>query len=354
MKKHTLTFSVALAVALVALAALAAGADDLKTPQSPVKLVKARPVTSSAREQLTGQLFPSKLLPLGFEVGGRLVKTYANKGDTVKAGMTVAQLDTEIIDAQVAQAEAGVAASEAAATLATDMAQKNEKLRAEGSVSDAQAKTVLTQGKQAEAGLAAAKAQLAQARAGRKRHDLKTTISGTVIDAPDNTGGLIGPGMPVFIIQQIDTLTLKTTIAESTRAMVKAGLKVHVESVGSGASTDDATVKVIIPTADPSTRRIPIEVSVPNQDGRFVSMTLAKATLPLGEAKKAFAIPATALGTTGGEHVLVQAGGALKRVGVTVLERNPKEVVVVPDEALDQIVDYPQAASNQTQTSTKP
>ncbi|MBL8954907.1 MAG: efflux RND transporter periplasmic adaptor subunit [Myxococcaceae bacterium] len=319
--------------------------------QGTVKLVKARPVTSSAREQLTGQLFPSKLLPLGFEAGGRLMKLHAGKGDTVKEGMVVARLDPEIIDAQVAQAEAGVAAAEAAATLAMDVAGRNEKLRAEGSVSDVQAKNVLTQGKQAEAGLAAAKAQLAQARAGRKRHDLKTTISGTVIEAPDNVGGMIGPGMPVFIIQQVDTLILKTTISESSRALVKPGMKLRVESVGSGASTDDATVKVVIPSADPATRRIPIEVSVPNQDGRFVSMTLAKASMPLGEAKKAFAIPSSALGTTGGEHVLVQQGaGAYKRVGVTVLERNPKEVTVVPEEPLDQVVDYPQAV----QTATKP
>jgi len=318
--------------------------------QGTVKLVKARPVTSNAREQLTGQLFPAKLLPLGFEVGGRLMRLHAAKGEHVKEGQIVARLDPEIIDAQVQQAEAGVAAAEAAATLAIDVAGRNEKLRAEGSVSDVQAKNVLMQGKQAEAGLAAAKAQLAQARAGRKRHDLRTTISGTVIEAPDNTGGMIGPGMPVFIIQQVDTLILKTTIAESSRTLVKPGMKVRVESVGSGASTDEATVKVVIPTADPATRRIPIEVTVPNQDGRFVSMTLAKAIMPLGDAKKAFAIPATALGTTGGEHVLVQqSGGALKRIGVTVLERNPKEVTVVPEEPIDQVVDYPQAS----QTATK-
>lgn len=339
----------ALLICLISLSALAQET-SLKTPTSTLKFVKPRAVTSSARESLTGQLFPAKLLPLGFEVGGRLVKTHANKGDTVKEGMVVARLDTEIIDAQVLQAEAGVAAAEAAATLALDVAQRQEKLKAEGSISDVQSKNALTQGKQAEAGLAAAKAQLAQARAGRKRHDLKTTITGTVIEAPDNTGGLIGPGMPVFIIQQIDTLILKTTIAESTRALVKPGLKVHVESVGSGASTEEATVKVVIPTADPATRRIPIEISVPNQDGRFVSMTLAKATLPLGDAKKALAIPATALGTTGGEHVLTQdSAGNLKRISVIVLERNTKEVTVVPAEPVEQIVDYPSAA----QTATK-
>lgn len=343
----------AFALSLLLAATSPAQEGSLKSPPSGVKLVKPRPVVSSAREQLTGQLFPAKLLPLGFEVGGRLMKIRAAKGDLVKEGAIVAQLDPEIIDAQVAQAEAGVEAAEAGAVLAADVAGRQEKLRAEGSISDVQTKTATMQSKQAAAQVAIAKAGLAQARAGRRRHDLKTPISGTVIDAPDNIGGMIGPGLPVFIIQQVDTLTFKTTIAETTRALVKPGLKVHIESVASGVSTEDAVVKVIIPTADPSTRRIPIEISVPNQDGRFVSMTLAKALLPLGESKKALAIPASALGTTGGEHVVVQdAAGTFKKVAVTVLERNSKEVVVVPAEPVDQIVDYPSAASNQNKGPT--
>lgn len=308
-------------------------------------MLKARPVTSSAREALTGQLYPAKLLPLGFEVGGRLVKLRAGKGDVVKDGQIVASLDTEVVDAQVAQAEAGVAAAEAGAELATDVAGRNEKLRAEGSVSELQSKNAVTTSKQAQAQVLVAKAGLAQARAARKKHDLKTTISGTVIDAPDNVGGMIGPGMPVFIIQQLDTLTFKTTVSESTRGLVKPGLKVHLESVNGGASTDDATVKVVIASADPQTRRVPVEITVPNQDGRFVPMTLAKATLNVGETKKAIAIPPSALGNTGGEHVFtVDAQGVLHRVPVTVLERNTREVVVVPAEPVTDVVDYPTTA----------
>jgi RND family efflux transporter MFP subunit len=314
-------------------------------PSGDLKWLKPRQVSSNAHEQLTGQLSPAKLLPLGFEVGGRLMKIRAGKGDPVREGQLLAQLDPEIVDAQVAQAEAGLEAAEAGAELAVDVAGRNEKLRAEGSVSDVQNKNAVMTSKQAQANVAAAKAALAQARAARKRHDLKTPISGTVVDAPDNIGGMIGPGLPVFIIEQVDTLVLKTTISESTRALVKPGLKVHVESTASSASTDDAVVKVVIPSADPNTRRIPVEIAVPNADGRFVAMTLVRATLPLGEAKKAIAIPTSALGTTGGEHVVTHGErGALKKVAVTVLERNSKEVVVVPSEPVDQIVDSPAAA----------
>ena len=314
----------------------------LKAPPGPLKMIKPRPVTTNARESLTGQLFPSRMSPLGFEVGGRLQTIRANKGDQVKIGQVVGQLDPEIADAQVAQAEAGLAAAEAGAELASDVAARNEKLKAEGSVSDLQTKNAMTTSKQAAAQVLVAKAQVAQARAARKRHDLKSPINGTVVDSPDQIGGLLGPGLPVFIIQQLDVLTFKTTVSEGTRGLIKAGLKVHLEAVNGGAVTDDATVKVVIPSADPATRRIPVEITVPNPEGKFVAMTLAKATLPLGDSKKALAVPASALGTSGGEHLFsVDAAGTLHRVPVTVLERTAREVIVLPSEPIEQAVDYP-------------
>ncbi len=310
-----------------------------------LKLVKVKPVLSTSRESVSGSLFPSKLLPMGFEVGGRLASSKVSKGDLVKTGQSLGSLDTEIIDAQVAQAEAGVAAAEAGAGLALDVAGRNEKLKAEGSVSDVQSKSAEVQAKQAAAQVLLAKAQLAQARAGRRRHEVKALFSGTVIDAPDNTGGMVGPGTPVYIIMQLDPLVLKATVPESMRQVLKPGLKVRVEAVGASVSTDDAVVKVLLPSADPQTRRVPIEIVVPNADGRFTANTLARVTLPVGEARSAVIIPSTALITIGGEHVFsVDAAGVLKKVPVTIVERRSGELVVTPAEPVNQVVDYPTQA----------
>jgi RND family efflux transporter MFP subunit len=315
---------------------------SLKASATAPRVVKVRPVTAVARDEATGALFPSRLGPWGFEFGGRLLRTRVQKGDVVKEGQLLGQLDPEIVDAQVAGAEAAVAAAEAGAEMATDVAARNEKLKAEGSVSDVQSKGATTTSKQAQAQLLAAKAQLAQARAARKRHDLKAMFSGTVIDAPEQVGGMVGPGLPVYIVQQLDPLILKITIAESARANVKPGMKVKVTSIGSGAFTELAEVKVVLASADPQTRRIPVEISVPNADGRFVANTLARAVLPMGDAQSALAVPASALGTSGGEHLWsVGPDGLLRRVPVKVIERTGKEVIVASPEPLAQVVDNP-------------
>ena len=317
-----------------------------EAPAAPkLKVVHAVEAHSTSKETITGSLFASKTLPLGFELGGRLVQSNVTKGQVVKAGQLLGALDQEIVDSQVAQAEAGVLAAEAAAGLASDVAGRTEKLKSEGSVSDVQSKQTGMQAKASEAQLLQAKAGLAQAKAAKRRHTLFAPAGGTLVDAPDQVGTMVGPGMPVFILQQLDPLILKATIPENVRAMVRPGLKVHVESVGAPVSTDDATVKVVIPSADPATRRIPVEITVPNTDSRFVANTLARATLPIGESRVSYVIPATALGSAGGEHVFsVDAQGVLKRVPVTVVDRNPREVTVVPAEPIHDVVDYPTSA----------
>jgi RND family efflux transporter MFP subunit len=332
-------------LAALLLAGSLASADEGSLTRSRLRMVKAQAATATARETVTGSLFPSKLLPLGFEVGGRLAISRVAKGDLVKLGQLLGSLDTEIIDAQVAQAEAGVAAAEAGSTLATDVAGRTEKLKAEGSVSDVQTKQTDTQAKASLAQLLQAKAGLAQVRAARRRHELKAIFPGTVIDAPDQIGGMVGPGTPVYIIMQLDPLILKGTIPEALRGAVKPGLKVRVEAVGANTVTEDAVVKVVIPSADPQTHRVPVEVVVPNADGRFVANTLAKVTFAVGAAQQAIVIPATALGTMGGEHVFtVDAKGLLKRVPVVVSERAAGQVTVVPTEPVQEVVDYPTQA----------
>jgi RND family efflux transporter MFP subunit len=321
----------------------AAAAKAASAPEMPtVTLATTRSVQAAPREEVTGTLFPAQALQVGFEVGGRLEKVRAKKGQTVQEGQVLAQLNAEISDAQLAQAQAAVAAAEVGAAMATDVAGRNAKLQQQGNVSDLQNLTSTTQAKQAEAQLLAAKAQLAQAQAGRRKHDLKVPFSGTVVDAPEQVGAIVGPGVPLFGVENLGTLLLKTTVAESLRTQLKPGTKVRVEVLGGGASTDEATLRTIIPSADPATRRIPVDILVPNKEGRFVANTLARVILPLGEAQDAQSIPATALSSSGGDHVyVVGASSEVRRVDVQVLERGMREVVVKAAAPLDKVVEYP-------------
>jgi RND family efflux transporter MFP subunit len=306
-----------------------------------VQLVDARPVQSTVREEVSGTLDPAKSLKAGFEVSGRLARIAAKKGASVTEGAVIAELDPELADAQVQQAVAAVKAAEAQAAMAADTARRQSELQQKGTISDWQSKTSISQAATADAQLQAARAQLAQARANRKRHDLRAPFAGVLIDSPDQVGATVSPGKELFTLEQLDALVLRVTVPESARSL-RPGSKVHVEAASGTARTDDAVVKSIIPSADLATRRIPVEVLVPNKDGRFTAHTLARAVLPLGAPEQAIAVPASALASVGGDHVFTLGeDGQIRRVAVQVIERGPKEAVVKSDQPLARVVDYP-------------
>jgi hypothetical protein len=100
----------------------------------------------------------------------------------------------------------------------------------------------------------------------------------------------------------------------------------------------------VIPSADPATRRIPVEITVPNKEGRFTAHTLARAVLPMGSAEDALSLPASALSSQGGDHVYVIDGAfEVRRVAVQVIDRGVQQVVVRAAQAIDKVVDYPAA-----------
>ncbi len=331
-----------LAVALLASTAckpIKGKGDGATVPR--VMLVDAVQTTAQESERVTGQLFPSKMLPLGFEVGGRIAATYVVKGQAVKAGALLGQLETDVIDAQVAQATAGVEAAFAGERLAVDVAGRTAQLNTEGTVSDVQSKQSNTQATSATAQLGQARGALDQAKAGQRRHYLRAPFSGTIVDAPDQPGGMTGPGLPVYILMKLDALVFKATISEANSAQVRPGLKVRVESIGGSASTDDAIVKVVIPTADPQTHRVPIEVDVPNTQGRFIGNTLARAIIPVGAPMAAVKIPSSTVRTSGDGVFAVNPESKLALVKISIIERTDQTVTAVPEAPLTRVVDNP-------------
>jgi multidrug efflux pump subunit AcrA (membrane-fusion protein) len=156
-------------------------------------------------------------------------------------------------------------------------------------------------------------------------------------------GATVSPGTALFTLEQLDPLVLKLTVSDAARAVLKMGTRVHVEAVGGGASADDAWVRAVIPSADAATRRIPVEITVPNKDGRFTAHTLARAILPMGSSEDALSLPASALSSQGGDHVYVVNSGEVRRIAVQVIDRGVQQVVVRAAQPIEKVVDYPAA-----------
>ncbi|HYY52215.1 MAG TPA: efflux RND transporter periplasmic adaptor subunit [Myxococcales bacterium] len=308
---------------------------------SPVTVTDVKSVKSAPREEITGALNPAKELKVGFEVAGRLARILVKKGADVAEGQLIAQLDPELADAQVKQAEAAVSAAEAQSAIASDLASRNAELAKTNTISESQLRNTTSSAAAAAAQLQAAKAQLAQARANRRRHDVRAPFAGVLIDAPDQIGATVASGTTLFTLEQLDPLVLKLTVSDNARALLKVGTRVQVDAVGGGASTNEAWVRTVIPSADSSTRRIPVEIVVPNDDSRFTAHTLGRAVLTLGAAEEVQSAPSSALSSQGGDHVYALVSGQVRKVPVQVIDRGAQEVVFKASQPVEKVVDYP-------------
>ena len=224
-----------------------------------LRTARAEPVAWTPSVELTGTLAPIASVYLGFDVPGRIERLLVQRGARVAPSQPVARLDASIAEAQLAQAEAAVAGAKAQLRGAEAAFARLTTLRGAGGVSE-------QQDGDAEAGVEAGRAGVQQAEAAAllarthvANHTLRSPIGGVVTNSPDNVGAMTGAGTPVFVIEDLSALLLKATAPESA-GWLQADMSAEV--LLPGGAVIPATVTRVIPSLDPQTRRIPVEVRV--------------------------------------------------------------------------------------------
>lgn len=291
---------------------------------APLEAARFAPVT-----EITGSAAPVRSVQLGFDVPGRIERVLANRGDRVLEGQALASLDGDVASAQLAQARAGVAAAEAGAAAAEDGWKRVQQL------TDAVSPQQLAQ---AEAQVKGARAQLEQARAAERvaqtnvaLHTLRAPFAGVVTSGPDNAGALVGAGMPLFVIEDLSALRVKGSAPESD-GWLTGGLPATVRA-GTGAETAPAVVERVLPSLDPATRRVPVEVRIDAPPPWLRAHAFVRVEVRSAAEVDAFAVPRGALVARPDFAVLVVPGpsAAPVHVPVTVLAQEGDRVVVRGD-----------------------
>jgi RND family efflux transporter MFP subunit len=282
------------------------------------RLVVPQPVRHAAQVTVTGTLTARQSAPLGPSVGGTLLRVAVLRGQEVKQGALLLSLDDGVAQASLRQADAGVAAATAQLALAEDGLARVERLRREEGASEAQLIQVRSGRELARAQLAAAEAQRDLARVNLSHHHLSAPFAGVVTRIPDGVGVTVGPGTPLVAMATTRQLVLQTSVTQEEAAELRPGARATVSVQATGARTTDATVTVVVPAVDPGTNRVPIEIEVPNADGRFMANAFARAELPRGAPRDAWRVPAAALVQRAGSYALWTAGSDGKAQAVPV------------------------------------
>jgi membrane fusion protein (multidrug efflux system) len=233
------------------------------------------PVSAGAL-QLAGDLRPESAADLAFKISGQLLSVKVDRGQRVKKGQLLAALAETEARAQLAQAEAAVAQSQAQLALARDNEARSASLVAANAAPGSQAIAVRLQAETAQAALLQAQAMRDLVAAALANHALKAPFDGEIVKVPDGVGQIVAPGTVLFRLEALDRLLLRTTVSEADIDRIHVGDEVLIEA--NNGRKVIGKVRLVLRSLEATSRRAPIEVSVPNQDRLLIAGSYVRAT----------------------------------------------------------------------------
>lgn len=260
---------------------------------------------SIAREiEVSGTVEPLRTIGVNAQASGALVSVNAEEGDYVQRGAVMARLDARELTAQVASARANW-------EVARDAFARAQQLR------DRQ---VITQ-----AEYDAARAAEASARASLDQ--LGTRVGYTVVRAPAagvvtekvvEVGAVVGAQTKLFTIAEVSTLVTRVGVSELDVGSLRVGQSARVMLDAHPGRTFEGRIRRIFPSADPTTRLLPVEVALTGEAATAARPGyLARVAFALGTREDVLLVPASAVvGQAGAQQVFVVENGKAERRAV--------------------------------------
>ncbi|HAS85804.1 MAG TPA: efflux transporter periplasmic adaptor subunit, partial [Candidatus Competibacteraceae bacterium] len=224
-------------------------------PRPALAITAEKPQARPLAEQLSanGDIAPWREASIGADVNSlRLAEVRVDVGDSVQKGQVLAVFDTDLVEADRAQARAGLAEAEAALIDASGNADRARAIAPSGAMSKQQVNQYLTAEKTAQARVKAAQA-LVESQDLRLKHTQVLAPDAGVISVRNATvGAVAAPGMELFRLMLRGRLEWRAEVTAADLTQLKIGLRVRVTLPGG--SEAQGTLRQLAPTVDPKTR----------------------------------------------------------------------------------------------------
>jgi RND family efflux transporter MFP subunit len=204
----------------------------------------------------------------------------------------LAVLDGSRAAAEVSAAEAQSRAAQANLAIAEDNLRRTQALVASGSIPEAQATQAREQVALVRAQLEGAQANANVAKTGQGLHTIAAPFDGVVTKAPTAAGSVVQPGTALFRVEDLSRLRLSAALGEDEATLVKVGAPVTVEYRDRKVIGKLIT---LVPSLDPATRRVPVEIEVANDPkDPILAYGFVRGTIDGTKEVDAFRVPPTA------------------------------------------------------------
>lgn len=289
----------------------------------------------------TGQLLAKDSARIAAEVPGQVTETPFDEGEEVEAGQVVMRIDPERRRLDHDDAQAKLAETRAALAEQERDAARIRQLHAERVASQSRLDQAETALKLARARFGAAEAQAAMKARALADADVRAPFAGLIARRLVSRGEYVQPGQALFELVALDPIEVEFHLAEVDSSRVRLGDGVDVRIAPYPEEVFRATVSVIAPTIEPSTRTLRVKALLENKDHRLRPGLFARADLGVSHRKGVPMIPE--------EAILQRADGAVvfrltegnrvqRRLIQTGLHRDGAVEVVSGLEAQDRVV----------------
>lgn len=335
---------------------------------------------SRSSYQLLGTVTPSRTTTIGYALAGRLRTLHATRGDRLAAGDVVADLQTDVIEIEIAAAKAELRlvqqqlAELQAGSRAEDIAEAEARMEAAAAIarrSASQLKRIakLVQSKAAsvdEVDVATAEAdsskqllqaatiaharlvagpraeQVAQAEARvdlqreqvrlledrLKKHTLLAPFDGYVTREYTEAGAWITAGDPVVDLVELDSVRVEVAVPASQIVSLRPGQSIRIQCDQRPGELLVGQLERIVPAADTRARTFPVLVRFENRIDEGIPMLMSgmvvRMDLPIGPETEMTFVPTDAIVLDG-----VQQSVFVVDVDAATSDDHPKQSAVV-------------------------
>ena len=285
-------------------------AEGVKT----ARVEEAQPIAS--RVTLTATIEPNRdrFAHVAARVPGRIVKVEARTGDTVRAGQTLALLDS----VEVGEASAVFQQADSQHRVAQADFDRANRLYREEVVPRKEFLRSQAEAEKSRAALDAARQKLRMMGiepSGSPHSTLPVTapFAGMVIAKEAVLGELATPEKAIFTVADLSVVWIEANLAESDLARVHAGAQAIVRTAAYPEEQFEGRLAYVGDVVDRETRTVKARVEVPNRERRLKPGMFGTASIETSERRPAVSVPSDAVVLVdNASMVFVRKGGGFE------------------------------------------
>jgi membrane fusion protein, multidrug efflux system len=293
----------------------------------PVEVVAVESGSIARSVTVSGVVEPIRTVGVNSQVAGTLLTVVVEEGNVVRRGQPMARVDDRELRAQYEAAESAHQVAAAAYERARQLRERRV--------------ITLPEYERERTAETAARAQLDQVRTRLAYTVIQAPVTGMVTEKRIEAGDLVGSQTRLFTVADISTLVVRVGVSELDVVQLAEGDTVTVMLDAFPGRTFSGAVRRIFPTADPTTRLVPVEVALTGPQATAIRPGfLARVTFALGAHDNVLLVPSAAVVGAGGTQsvFILDNGTALRRTVTTGLTSGGRVEIVAGLAAGDRVV----------------